>query len=238
MEPGEPSDVGLDRVCDLHVRHGDLCLMGSSFSRKDHYPYIESFFITFVAGMSYLGSPWDRASRGRGRSASYLRPLRRLVYIRPCRRRLHRRDTKRDAQRHNKLYIADPCISCRVVTRVLSKEKSLRGTKGPAAQRGATRSFWLIFDRRGGPLTLRPAGAGKTLAVFSFVEEADLFLRLVTEEAGLCIGEITREELISLLFEHCPGVEQVALDPPGRNESFVRLVSLDRDEFLRFLSRR
>jgi hypothetical protein len=84
-------------------------------------------------------------------------------------------------------------------------------------------------------------GEGVVLPVFSFEEEAELFVRLGASFAGG--GWLAREtgagELASLLLGPLSGVGRVALDPlpldplPGRlAEAVVGLVSTDRASFI------
>lgn len=79
-------------------------------------------------------------------------------------------------------------------------------------------------------------GEEVVLPVFSFEEEAELFLRLGASFAGG--GWLAREtgagELASLLLGPLSGVERVALDPlPGRlAEMVIGLVSTDRATFI------
>lgn len=85
------------------------------------------------------------------------------------------------------------------------------------------------------------------LPVFSFAEEARLFLQVggfgdagsVSDPArdGWRVRETAPGELASMLLGPCRGVERVALDPlPGAGAGPVnRLVSLDREGFLEIL---
>jgi hypothetical protein len=100
----------------------------------------------------------------------------------------------------------------------------------------ATHRFWLVFEYPGSPLTFSLTGVGKTLPVFSFAEEADLFMRLTAGVNGSRIEEMSGEELISLISDPSgKSVERIALDPPGKNEAMVRLLSVSRQDFLRSL---
>ncbi len=99
-------------------------------------------------------------------------------------------------------------------------------------------SWWLIVNHESGwmeVLVLRLAGGEKmVLPVFSFKEEAELFLRLGAPEGGWLARETGAGELVSLLFGPLSGVERVALDPlPGRlAETVIGLVSTDRATFI------
>ena len=80
------------------------------------------------------------------------------------------------------------------------------------------------------------AGGG-TLPVFSFGEEAEMFLRLGTLEAGWEAGRFTTGGLVSMLRGSLAGVGRVALDPLPEvcGKELVRLVSVDRYDFVRVL---
>jgi hypothetical protein len=101
-------------------------------------------------------------------------------------------------------------------------------------------SWWLIVNHESGwmeVLVLRLAGGEKmVLPVFSFKEEAELFLGLGASFArgGWLARETGAGELVSLLLEPLSGVERVALDPlPGRlAETVIGLVSTDRATFI------
>jgi len=71
------------------------------------------------------------------------------------------------------------------------------------------------------------------LPVFSFEEEAEMFLRLgLLEKEGWRVRETTCGELTSVLYGMCRDVTHVSLDPlPG----MVELVSLSRKTFVRTL---
>jgi hypothetical protein len=99
--------------------------------------------------------------------------------------------------------------------------------------------YWLIAERRHGRLevlTTRLADGRRVLPVFSFEEEAALYLhrgirgswRLWQTETG---------ELVSLLYGLCRKVELVALDPMSDVETDVMngLVSLKRGRFMNVL---
>ena len=75
------------------------------------------------------------------------------------------------------------------------------------------------------------------MPVFSFKEEAEMFLRLAVTGKGWHVRETTTGELISVLYGPCAGVERVALDPPPESfaEEITDLVSLRRERFVRGL---
>jgi hypothetical protein len=97
-----------------------------------------------------------------------------------------------------------------------------------------TRPLWLIAEQRCNGLEVFTIGTD-VLPVFSFEEEAQMFLGLGHAIDGWQVRETTYGELISVLYGPCREVEHVALDPvPG----LVELVSLDRRAFIRALLER
>jgi hypothetical protein len=100
-----------------------------------------------------------------------------------------------------------------------------------------TPTRWLIARDREGrlePLCVR-AGTSKVLPVFSFEEEAQMFLRLGDYgDSGWRARESCTGELISVLCGPCIDVEGVALDPlPGMlKDRTVGLVWVGRRRFL------
>jgi hypothetical protein len=106
------------------------------------------------------------------------------------------------------------------------------------------RGFWIIY--RGFPselLAVSVPGIGEALAVFSFEEEAELYLILsdATENDardGLRTCPVSSDALLALLRGPGSHLEWVVLDPmPERNAGFLlRLASLCRGDFLGFLS--
>jgi hypothetical protein len=104
---------------------------------------------------------------------------------------------------------------------------------------------WLIVrddvGAGGGPpeiLTLGVEGDGTILPVFSFEEEALLFLRLCGFSSGWHASKSGIADLASVLSDTCSEVRRVALDPIpeigpcGPHD----LVSLSREEFLGLLA--
>jgi hypothetical protein len=77
-------------------------------------------------------------------------------------------------------------------------------------------------------------GEEVVLPVFSFEEEAELFLRLGAPGGGWLARETGAGELASLLLGPLSGVERVALDPlpGGLTETVIGLVSTDRVTFI------
>ena len=86
-------------------------------------------------------------------------------------------------------------------------------------------------------LTINLCGDKEALPVFSFKEEAEMFLRFAEVDKGWLVRETTTGELISVLYGPCAGVERVALDPPPEifPEAMTYLVSLRRERFVRVL---
>ena len=94
-----------------------------------------------------------------------------------------------------------------------------------------TRPLWLIAEQRCNGLEVFTIGTD-VLPVFSFEEEAEMFLGLGHDADGWRVKETAYGELISVLYGPCREVEHVALDPvPG----LVELVSLSRSAFIRVL---
>lgn len=86
---------------------------------------------------------------------------------------------------------------------------------------------------------MRLADGRSMLPVFSFKEEATLFLRLGVQ-GGWLVRRVEAGELVSLLYGPCRGIELVALDPVSDVEAAVvnRLVSLGRERFVEVLLRK
>jgi hypothetical protein len=82
-------------------------------------------------------------------------------------------------------------------------------------------------------LTTSLADGRRVLPVFSFEEEADLYLRRGTRGSWR-VRRTEAGELLSLLYCLCNKVELVALDPISDGETDVmdRLVSLERERFI------
>ena len=102
--------------------------------------------------------------------------------------------------------------------------------------------YWLLVKRRRGGLevvTTSLADGRRVLPVFSFAEEAKLYLRLGIRSSWR-VRQTEAGELVSLLYCLCKKVELVALDPISDVEIDVmdRLVSLERERFLDVLLRR
>ena len=100
--------------------------------------------------------------------------------------------------------------------------------------------YWVIAkdakDRFGqlDLLTVDLDGTGEALAVFSFEEEAEMFLWLKRTEDGQEVRETTPGQLVSILYGPCADVGRVVLDPlPEIGASMqIRLLSMDRRDFV------
>ncbi len=83
-------------------------------------------------------------------------------------------------------------------------------------------------------------GGEETLPVFSFREEAEMFLELGGFGGGWRVRGSCAGEVVSILCGPCANVREVALDPLPEmlSERTVGLVALDRERFMmRALSR-
>jgi hypothetical protein len=102
--------------------------------------------------------------------------------------------------------------------------------------------YWLLAKRRCGRLevlTTSLADGRRVLPVFSFEEEAALFLCLGVQGSWQ-VRRTGPGELVSLLYGPCRQVELVALDPMSEAEIDMtdRLVSVERGRFVDVLLRR
>lgn len=116
-------------------------------------------------------------------------------------------------------------------------------TAGREGARRRGRPWWLIASHEGGfleVLVLWLAGGERAVAVFSFEEEAELFLRFGAGEGAepgdrWVVRQTAPGELASLLVGPLSDAGRVALDPlPGRlgGGAFLGLVSTDRERFV------
>ena len=108
------------------------------------------------------------------------------------------------------------------------------------ARSKATRPLWVIAKQDNGRmevLTLRPNSLGEALPVFSFEEEAEMFLRLETPGTCWRARETTAGELVSLLYGPCAAVRKVALDPLPTvdGETIMDLAGRGRERLVRNL---
>src|SRR5215216_4858085 len=89
-------------------------------------------------------------------------------------------------------------------------------TAGGVPRRARDARYWVIAkDGFGQPdlLTVDLDGTGEALPVFSFEEEAEMFLWLQTTEEGWEVRETTPGQLVSILYGPCADVGRVMLDP-------------------------
>ena len=113
-------------------------------------------------------------------------------------------------------------------------------TAGGAARRSGTQRYWVIAqDAKDGfgqleVLTVDLDGTGEALPVFSFEEEAEMFLWLQTTEDGREVRETTPEQLVSILCGPCADVGRVMLDPlPEIGVRMqISLLGMDRNDFV------
>jgi hypothetical protein len=110
-------------------------------------------------------------------------------------------------------------------------------------RRAGTQRYWVIAkdakdakDGVGHPdlLTVELDGAGEALPVFSFEEEAEMFLLLQTTEGGREVRETTPGQLVSILYGPCADVGRVMLDPlPEIGARMqISLLGMDRNDFV------
>ncbi len=99
----------------------------------------------------------------------------------------------------------------------LLSEDDGTGPGVPVRSRAPGWLLWVIAkheNSRMSLLTVDPGGDGEALAVFSFEEEAEAFLRLGTQGAQWQARRTTTGEIISLLYGGpCASAKRVALDP-------------------------
>ena len=113
-------------------------------------------------------------------------------------------------------------------------------TAGGAARRAGTQRYWVIAkDAKDGfgqleLLTVDLGGTGEALPVFSFEEEAEMFLWLQTTEDGREVRGTTPGQLVSILYGPCADVERVILDPLPEIGARMQigLLGMDRNDFV------
>ena len=103
----------------------------------------------------------------------------------------------------------------------------------------APRQFWLIVKDDLGRLdvlTTNFSCGEAALPVFSFEDEARMFLELGALDGDWRVRVTAAGELISVLFSLCAGVGWVALDPlPGPDVTVWNgLLSMEREAFMEF----
>lgn len=103
-----------------------------------------------------------------------------------------------------------------------------------AGREGSRRGYWLIRDHGALCAFTLSLGHAKLLPVFSFEEEARLYLALGAQRDGLGVRESSAGEIISLLHGLCASVDGVALDPVPEigGEVLLDLLSVGRREFV------
>jgi hypothetical protein len=110
-------------------------------------------------------------------------------------------------------------------------------TAGGVTRRAGTQRYWVIAkDGFGKPdlLTVDLDGAGEALPIFSYEEEAEMFLWLQTTEDGQEVKETTPGQLVSILYGSCADVGRVMLDPlPEIGARMqISLLGMDRGDFV------
>jgi hypothetical protein len=103
-----------------------------------------------------------------------------------------------------------------------------------------TQRYWVIAkdakDGFGRPdlLAVDLDGTGQALPIFSFEEEAEMFLWLQTTEDGREVRETTPEQLVSILYGPCANVGRVMLDPLPEIGARMQnsLLGMDRNDFV------
>ena len=123
----------------------------------------------------------------------------------------------------------------------VNRASTREGTETSASRRAVTQRYWVIAkdakDGFGRPdlLTVNLDGTGQALPVFSFEEEAEMFLWLQTTEDGREVRETTPEQLVSILYGPCAeDVGRVMLDPLPEIGARMQnsLLGMDRNDFV------
>ena len=113
-------------------------------------------------------------------------------------------------------------------------------TADGAPRRAGTQRYWVIAQvAKDGfgqleLLTVDLDGTGEALPVFSFEEEAEMFLWLQTTEDGREVRETTPGQLVSILYGPCADVGRVMLDPlPEIGARMqISLLGMERNDFV------
>jgi hypothetical protein len=113
-------------------------------------------------------------------------------------------------------------------------------TAGGVPRRAGTQRYWVIAnDTKDGfgqleLLTVDLDGTAEALPIFSFEEEAEMFLWLQRTEEGWEVRETTPGQLVSILYGPCADVGRVMLDPlPEIGASMqISLLGMDRNDFV------
>lgn len=95
--------------------------------------------------------------------------------------------------------------------------------------------YWLITHEAGGTgfegTGALTAGFGRTLPVFRFREEAEMYLHFRREREGLSPTEIGAAELLVILLESLKYVEWILLDPLPETLHVTTPLALSRKGF-------
>jgi hypothetical protein len=116
-----------------------------------------------------------------------------------------------------------------------------RGDCTPAAgtARSSSSGYWLIVKKDNGTLEVQTVDLDrqKTMPVFSFREEAEMYMRFEVR-GSWWVRKTSAGELASLLFGFYSYVEKVTLDPLPEicGEGMTPLVSVRRKDFTRTLA--
>jgi hypothetical protein len=137
-----------------------------------------------------------------------------------------------------------------VLQKIPQKRDLLTDAKAPrnettlsyrAIERGSRQrpvlSYWLIAKNENGRievLTALLADGEEALPIFSYEQEAELFLGIQAAGSGWQVRESTAGELISVLCGACAGAKEVSLDPLPEMvaEGTLGLVNLSRKRFV------
>jgi hypothetical protein len=103
------------------------------------------------------------------------------------------------------------------------------------ARDAARRPYWLIRRSNGGNIEAFTVEVGglKALPVFSFEEEAELFLALGVSEDGWKVGRSGAGEILSILHGPLSDAVGIVLDPVPEScgGSLLKLLTIERTEF-------
>jgi hypothetical protein len=99
---------------------------------------------------------------------------------------------------------------------------------------------WLIANLKDGKmvaLTLN-GGGGRVLPVFSFRDEAEMYVRLQLTAPGWEPREFSADEIASMLYRSLSDVSRVALDPLPEvcDKTVLDLLCVGRETFVRTLT--
>ena len=96
--------------------------------------------------------------------------------------------------------------------------------------------YWIVVERSASAPKILGMGLAKReyLPVFSFGEEAEMFLKLSGLEDGWEARKTRSGEVLSMLFGNLSSVERVALDPLPEfsADGMTSLVSVSRKRFM------